>query len=116
MQQNEQVVGAVNSQVVLFANGVGVSFKDGDKIASNAALIDFLETSDDVVKEGDFTNFSINHAQLGHFLHMAFCHASEGYKVQADFDGIYPFQAQDEQGELRWYNAQLITISEVAAQ
>lgn len=115
-KQFEEVVGGVNPQPeVMFAFGVGVCFKDDDKIATNKAMLEMLETRDDVVKQGGFTNFSIDHRDLTHFLHRAFCHASEDHKIAVDFDGIYPFQALNEQGEMKLYNAQLITLSEQLA-
>ncbi len=114
-QQSAEDLGGVNpAPVVFFANLVGVSFMNDDPIAKNEAVVNVLKTmpQDDIVDEDGSTSFSIDHRDLGHFLHMTYCHVTEGNKVSVDFDGIYPFQAEDEKGKQQTYNAQLITISE----
>lgn len=115
-QQSAEDLGGVISAapVVFFANNVGVSFRDDDPIANNEAVLQQLKVApkDDVVKGNGFTSFSVSHQKLCYFLHLAYCHATDGNKVSVDFDGIYPFQAEDEKGGEQHYNAQLITISE----
>ena len=115
-KQSAEDLGGVNSAapVVFFSNGVGVSFRDDDPIAANEAVVDILNgvPKDDIVKENGTTSFSLDYRDLVYFLHMAYCHVSDGNKISVDFDGIFPFQAQDEQGKDQQYNAQLITISE----
>jgi hypothetical protein len=112
-QQSAEDLGGVNSDpVVLFCNGIGISFQDDNPIAQNQAVQDVLKIATDVVKVSGTTNFSLDHRDLGHFLHMAYCHTPEGHKVAADFDGILPFKAIDENGQEQMYNAQLITISQ----
>ena len=113
-QSAEDFGGVSTAPVVYFANHIGVSFSDTDPIAQNKALQEVLKTVDptDLVKEDGKTCFSINHRELGHFVHLLYVNAAEDNKIVVDFDGTFPFQAVDEQGERQLYNAQLITITE----
>lgn len=111
-QSVEDLGGVSQAPVVFFANNVGVTFRDDDPIAKNEAVVGVLKTVDDIVKEHGNTSFSLNHRELGHFLHLAYCHTSEGNKITVDFDGMFPFKAEDEAGVEQMYNAQLVTISE----
>lgn len=97
--------------VVWFANGVGVTYREDNDIAKNPVLLDFLGELDAeaIAREDGYVSFPVDHRQLTHFLHMVYCNASEGKKIQVYFDGTYPIQ---EAGMV--YNAQLVTISEVA--
>lgn len=114
-QQSAEDLGGVNTApVVLFANGVGIGFRNDNPIASNTALLDVLKDmsqEDIMIKDGE-THFILDHTQLGFFLHLAYCHAKEENKIVVELDGIYPFKPDDGQH----YNAQLITISECMAQ
>lgn len=111
-----EVVGSVVQKEVYFAAGIGVTFEDGNSIAKNEAVLNFMELAPegDVVRQDGFTSFTVNAAQLGYFLHMVYCSCAEESKVQVDFDGIHTFEALDDTGALQKFNAQLVTIREVS--
>jgi hypothetical protein len=110
----QEVVGSVVQKEVYFATGIGVTFEDGNSIANNEAVLNFMELAPegDVTRQDGYTSFSVNAIQLGHFLHMTYCSCPEEAKVQVDFDGIHTFEALDDTGTLQKFNAQLITIRE----
>lgn len=117
-KQNEVVSDVQMTKPVFFASAMGVSFQDDNSVAKNKALLDFLKKVpvDDIVKEQNLTSFSINHADLGYFLHSVYCLTPEGKNLQVDFDGIWPFEAKDERGDTQQFNAQLVTIRELPVQ
>lgn len=102
---------------VYFATSIGITFADDNSIANNPAILNALEGAPEeaISKENGFTTFKVVTQDLGYFLHLAYCYAAEGKVVRADFDGITPFQAEDEDGVMQNFNVQLISISEVTA-
>jgi hypothetical protein len=119
-KQNEVVSDVQQKQTkqVFFAQMMGVSFDPDNTIAKNAELINIMKAvpEGDIVKEQNLTSFSIHHAEMGYLLHKIYCNTPEGMKLNVEYDGIWPFEAKDEDGSTRVFNAQLITISEQPVQ
>jgi hypothetical protein len=99
-----------------FSHNLGVTFDDGNSVAQNPAVLDALASvsPNDITKEKGQTTFPVDTHGLGHFLHLVYCHTGNGMKLRVEFDGVFPFDAPDETGALKRFNAQLLTISEVA--
>lgn len=98
-----------------YSHNVGVTFKDNNSIAQNAIILDKLDSipPEEITKENGETTFPINTQDFAHFMHLVYCHTSAGMKLRVEFDGIFPFDAPDEQGTMQSFNAQLVSISEI---
>lgn len=109
------VAQATAPQVVYFSQHVGIIFDSKDGIASNPFLVEQMNSfpKDSIDKSDSQTSFNIDAAQLGYFMHMVFANMPEGFRLQADFDGIHTFEGQDEQGHPARFNAQLVTLTQV---
>jgi hypothetical protein len=114
IQTGEKELGV---EVVYFSHNLGITFKDNNGIANNDALLEMLgkANADEITKENGLTTFPVKHSEFAHFLHLLYCATSDAMKVRVEFDGLFPFDAPDEQGVVRKFNAQLVTISEVLA-
>ena len=102
---------------VFLSHGIGVAFSDDNAVSVNAAVLNALEMIEanapgDIVKDNGLTSFTVGISEFAHFLHLVYCHTPEGKKLVVEFDGLYAFEAPDQQGILRNFNAQLVTISE----
>lgn len=105
----------VQKAVVFYSQFVGFAFLDSDAISKNPWLKQELASMSDktVTRQDGKTSFNIESANLGYFMHMMYVHMPEGFVLQADWDGIFPFEGLDEEGNEARFNAQLITIRQI---
>lgn len=113
-QTDQEVVvaaGQGGSEQVFFANSVGVTYREDNDIAQNPVLLDFLGEleAEAIARDDGYVSFPVDHRMLTHFLHIMYCNMPENKKLQVMFDGTFPI---NDAGKI--YNAQLISISEVA--
>ena len=107
---------ALNAAPIFFSQSIGVIFSDSDAIRNNSFLKQEIAKmpKEHITKKDGNTSFQVPTAQVGYFMHMMFANMPEGFILQSDWDGIYPFMGEDEQGNPALYNAQLVTIRQVA--
>ena len=97
-----------------FCQNIGVTFRDDNPVAENPALVEYLMRvkPEDITKAEGTTTFPVPAALFAHLMHLIYCDAPEDKVVNVAFDGIFPFDAPDENGVTRKFNAQLVTLSE----
>ena len=105
---------------VYFSNNIGISVSIDDEIAKGDFLKDELTKAKELGDKGDsisingtHINFTVDASSFAYFMHMLYCSIPEGYKLVVEFDGLYPFEAEDEYGVQDKFNGQLVTISQV---
>ena len=102
--------------VCFYSHNVGVTFKDNNSVAQNPVIVDALAklSPEDITREDGQTTFPVDTHGLAHFMHLVYCHTGDGMKLRVELDGIFPFDAPDEHGVTQRFNAQLMSLSEVA--
>jgi hypothetical protein len=102
---------------VFYSQFVGLIFNNQDGIAKNPAMVDHMNSlpEDSIDTTDGQTSFNVDSANLGYFMHMLFANMPEGFVLNTAFDGVHTFEAPDEQGQLVRFNAQLVTVSQIAA-
>lgn len=103
------------TKAVYFANNIGITVSKNDALLNNPAIIEHIES----LSDGDTTidensiSFHVRSDELAYLLHKAYCHVDDGHKIQVEFDGLFPFDAPDENGVNQSFNAQLVTIRDI---
>lgn len=79
---------------VFMDDALCLTFEVDSKIASNPHVVAYMENNPDIVLTQDDNYFVlIHHAELGHFIHMAYIHSDS--EISVTFDGIDPYVNED---------------------